>query len=277
VSGDPQDEVARSLGLSDNALRQLLHRARVTVRAAATAITPLPFLTWFAGSSRGSLAERIAELAAGAAPAGATATLAKAGTVAVLAGGVFTGPAVIDNVTDHAPKRASIAAEARAASRPVHTSTSAAPHRAAAVPVTTGAVRQSRPAARRAPDGAGEAIPERRRSHPQRDEGDREDSDDAEDRRGANRRGGSPLGDDERHESDEADEDRSGPGGGEESESEPADEAAGDEGGSSSSGEGMDEAHSQPVPVPAETPEPDEELSGPPPVPTATPDPHDDE
>ena len=109
VSGDPQDEVARSLGLSDNALRQLLHRARVTVRGAATAITPLPFLTWFAGNSRGSLAERIAELAAGAAPVGAGTTLAKAGTVAVLAGGVLTGPAVIDNVGDPGPKRAGIA------------------------------------------------------------------------------------------------------------------------------------------------------------------------
>jgi RNA polymerase sigma factor (sigma-70 family) len=71
VSGDPQDEVARSLGVSDNALRQLVHRARVSIRAAATAITPLPLLTWPAGGSRGSLAERVAELAAGAGGAGA--------------------------------------------------------------------------------------------------------------------------------------------------------------------------------------------------------------
>ena len=271
VSGDPQDEVARSLGLSDNALRQLLHRARVTVRSAATAITPLPFLTWFSGSSRGSLAERIAELAAGAAPAGAAVTLAKAGTVAVLAGGVLTGPAAIDKVTDHGPKRASVAAEAKAASRPVHTSTPAAPHRAAAVPVAT-AVGQSQPASRRAPDGAGAVIPGHRRSDSQRDEGDSEDVDDAEDRRGTNRRGGSPLSDGELQESDKADEDRSGPGGGEESEAESA-EANGDEGRSTASGEGTDEAHSQPVPIPAGTPEPDEEPSQPAPVPTETPDP----
>jgi RNA polymerase sigma factor (sigma-70 family) len=277
VSGDPQDEVARSLGVSDNALRQLVHRARVSIRAAATAITPLPLLTWPAGGSRGSLAERIAELAAGAAPAGAAATLAKAGTVAVMAGGALTGPALIDNITDHAPKRASIVAEARAAPRPVHTSTPDATRRAAAVPATKGAVRPSRAAARRALDGAGEALPGRRRSGRERDQGNREDVDDAEDRRGANRRGGSPRSGSERHESDEADEDRRGPGGGAEPEDEPADEPAGDEDGSTASGEATEEAHSQPVPVPTDTPEPDEAHSQPVPVPTDTPEPQHDE
>lgn len=277
VSGDPQDEVARSLGVSDNALRQLVHRARVSIRAAATAITPLPLLTWPAGGSRGSLAERIAELAAGAAPAGAAVTLAKAGTVAVIAGGALTGPALIDNVTDHAPKRASIAAEAMAAPRPVRTSTPAATRRAAAVPATEGAVRTPRAGARRAPDDADDAIPGHRRGGRQRDDGEGEDVDDAEERRGDDRRGGSPPSGGERH---EADEDHSGPGGG------PPDDAPAEEreSGSSESGPGIrehsgpdgeapsdsessghgsgdgvatEEAPPQPVPVPTQTPEPD--------------------
>ncbi len=95
VSGDSQEEVARDLGLTDNALRQLVHRARMSMRAAATALTPMPLVTAAAsGSSRGgSLVERIAELVAGG---GASVTLAKAGTVAVLAGSAISGPAIVD-------------------------------------------------------------------------------------------------------------------------------------------------------------------------------------
>ena len=39
----------RELGMSDGALRQLLLRARTTLRAAATALTPYPLVTWLAG------------------------------------------------------------------------------------------------------------------------------------------------------------------------------------------------------------------------------------
>src|SRR3954469_11102015 len=86
VSGYSQEEVARDLGISDNAMRQLVHRARVTMRAAVTALTPVPLVTAAASGARGgSIADRIADLAAGAAPAGAAATLAKAGTAVVIA------------------------------------------------------------------------------------------------------------------------------------------------------------------------------------------------
>jgi RNA polymerase sigma factor (sigma-70 family) len=99
VSGDSHEQIARDLGLSGNALRQLVHRARVSVRAAATALTPMPLVTAAAsGSSRGdSLVERLSELVAGG---GASLTLAKAGTVAVLAGSAISGPAIVHRVTD---------------------------------------------------------------------------------------------------------------------------------------------------------------------------------
>jgi len=42
VEGQSRAQVAHDLGLSDGAVRQLVHRARMTLRAAATAVTPLP-------------------------------------------------------------------------------------------------------------------------------------------------------------------------------------------------------------------------------------------
>ncbi len=38
------------MGLSDGAFRQLVHRARLTLRAAATAITPFPVASWAAAA-----------------------------------------------------------------------------------------------------------------------------------------------------------------------------------------------------------------------------------
>src|SRR3954470_18274703 len=68
IDGQAQAEVARDLGLSNTAMRQLVHRARVSVRTAATALVPMPLATWLASAGGAT----------------ATATLAKAGTVAVL-------------------------------------------------------------------------------------------------------------------------------------------------------------------------------------------------
>ena len=133
VSGDSQEQVARDLGLSDNALRQLVHRARMSMRAAATALTPMPLVTAAAsGSPRGdALVERIAELGAGG---GGAATMAKAGTVAVLAGSAISGPAIVHQVSDRrAPAPASAAAAAPGHAK--HSAAAAQPERTAAGPV----------------------------------------------------------------------------------------------------------------------------------------------
>jgi hypothetical protein len=159
VSGYSQEEVARDLGVSDNAMRQLIHRARVTVRAAATSLTPLPLVTAAASGARGGpLVDRIAELAAGAAPAGASVTLAKTGAAVVLAGGALSGPALVDRVADRPHREATAAAAtvAPAARRerkaPTHARASAAPARVAA-PARRGAQparsRRSAPGRRR--------------------------------------------------------------------------------------------------------------------------------
>ena len=102
IEGRSQDEVARELGVSEGAVRQLVHRARLTLRAAATAVIPMPLAEWAAaaggaGAAGGPSAERIAELIAGA---GASAVFAKAGAVAVLATTAVAGPALVSSVSD---------------------------------------------------------------------------------------------------------------------------------------------------------------------------------
>jgi RNA polymerase sigma factor (sigma-70 family) len=97
VEGHSHEDVARALGVSDGAVRGLVYRARVTLRAAATALTPAPVVQWAAsgGGSRDTpLAERVAELVAGGGAAGASALLTKGGA-ALLATGALAGGAVV--------------------------------------------------------------------------------------------------------------------------------------------------------------------------------------
>jgi RNA polymerase sigma factor (sigma-70 family) len=141
VEGRSQEEVAQDLGLSTGGVRQLVHRARTSLRTAATAAIPLPLATWLAtaGGGRADVAVRIGELVTGA---GAGATLAKAGTVAVLAGGVVGGPAVVDEIGGHgekSPRAAAAAPRADATREP------------RAVPAAPVAVATARPAATAAP------------------------------------------------------------------------------------------------------------------------------
>ncbi len=95
VEGRTHQQVARDLGLSENALRGLVYRARSTLRAAAGAITPSPLVSWALGATRGTpVVERLAELGVGGGSAGFAGLLMKGGAVAVtasvLAGGIVT-------------------------------------------------------------------------------------------------------------------------------------------------------------------------------------------
>ena len=111
VADRPHADVAAELGMSDGALRQLLLRARTTLRAAATALTPYPLVTWLAGGQEVTAA-RVAEVAVGAGGAGVA---IKAGAAMLAAGAVVVGgPALRD---EHAPARAKTGAESREAQR----------------------------------------------------------------------------------------------------------------------------------------------------------------
>ena len=117
VDGRSQEEVAEELGLTTGGVRQLVHRARTTLRAAATAVTPMPLVHWLAAAERVEpLSSRMAELAAGGTTAGLSATLAKAGAVAVIAGSAVSAPAVVHRIQDSAPP-ARVAAAAAATPR----------------------------------------------------------------------------------------------------------------------------------------------------------------
>ncbi len=129
VAGHSHEEVASALGISDDAVRGLLYRARSTLRAGFTAITPAWLPVWAARSAEGGAersadvaAQRVAELAAGGGSAGLAGIAAKGGAVAITAG-LAIGGVVIGHSRHHAPSHRSdhvvsshVAAQADAAS-----------------------------------------------------------------------------------------------------------------------------------------------------------------
>ena len=96
VEGAAHADVARDLGLSEGATRQLVMRARTTLRSAASAVLPFPVLQWLVASGA----------TAGAGGGAAAATLAKAGAVVVVAGSAVATPVVVvDRARDSEPRR----------------------------------------------------------------------------------------------------------------------------------------------------------------------------
>jgi RNA polymerase sigma factor (sigma-70 family) len=124
VEGRAHADVAAELGLTDGAVRQLVHRARSSLRAVATAITPTPIATALA-SSHDVTAGRIAELAAGAGGAGLTSFAIKASAVAVTAGAVVAGVPQRDASHAHrAPAKVAVASVAPSSSQKAATTVS---------------------------------------------------------------------------------------------------------------------------------------------------------
>jgi RNA polymerase sigma factor (sigma-70 family) len=111
-------ELAASMGLSEGAVRQLVHRARATVRGAVTAVTPWPLANWLAAMPGGAGGTSEVVAAAGAVSGGGLAV--KLGALLVT-GAVATGVVVAPR--DHHPR----AQTSRAASTtvPARTSTHA--------------------------------------------------------------------------------------------------------------------------------------------------------
>jgi RNA polymerase sigma factor (sigma-70 family) len=121
VEGNSHQQVARELGLSENALRGLVYRARATLRAAAGAIVPPPLVSWALGSGgRGApVIERLAELGAGGGSAGVAGLLMKGGAVAVTASVMAGGIAAVH----HQPKRSDRHAASHATGHLTHSDT----------------------------------------------------------------------------------------------------------------------------------------------------------
>ena len=106
VADRPHADVARELGMSDGALRQLLLRARTTLRAAATALTPYPLMSWLAGGQEATAA-RVADVAVGAGGAGVA---LKASAAVLAAGAVVAGGPALRGDHRPAPAKAQSAA-----------------------------------------------------------------------------------------------------------------------------------------------------------------------
>lgn len=106
LEGRTYDEIAVKLGVSDGAVRQLLNRARNTLRAGVTAVTPAGMLLRLPLGAEDPLTARIAELTAGGAGVGAVA--AKACATALVAGAVVGGVAVAPEGRSDAPRPPSV-------------------------------------------------------------------------------------------------------------------------------------------------------------------------
>lgn len=129
VQGRRHRDVGAELGVTDGAVRMLLHRARSSMRTAATALTPLPVIGWLTG-------ERGTDVAAGGAGAGMlaggalkAAALLSAAAVAVSA----APPAAHRAGADGAAAAVAAAPATLSAQIPATLTTPAAPGPAAAV------------------------------------------------------------------------------------------------------------------------------------------------
>jgi RNA polymerase sigma factor (sigma-70 family) len=94
LEGRSYEEISAALGVGGGAVRQLLNRARTTLRTAATAVTPIGLLLRLPAPVPGageSVAARVAEMT-GAAGAGAVVT--KVAATALVTGAVAGGAAV---------------------------------------------------------------------------------------------------------------------------------------------------------------------------------------
>ncbi len=154
LDGRARAEVAHSMGLSEGAVRQLVHRARATLRSAVTALTPWPLARSVA--ALGPDAPGPAELAAGAGAASSGGLALKLG--ALLASGTFlTGAAV---QLQGAPSQRSHPRVGTAVHPPRAAAAAHPRELASVVPVASGAGRSSGPR-----DTGGSTAPRRAVSH----------------------------------------------------------------------------------------------------------------
>ena len=228
LEGRSYEEIGSALGVTDGAVRQLLNRARNTLRAAAAAVVPGPLVARVAGAdSAEPVAARVAELVG----VGGGALAMKVCATAVVTGAVVGGAAVVPDV---GRKQQQVSASERPAVKKTlpdfSTYTTVKSGRSPLSAVVGGERRQGERSSERG--GRGESG----------ESGSRDGGDRGEDRSG---HGGGDPGDDResRRGPDGADdEDHSGPGGG---------------GGGGSSGSGGGDEAPEPEPDPLLGQEPD--------------------
>ena len=90
LEGRSYDEIATEMGVTGGAVRQLLNRARTTLREGVTALTPPALVARLGGVADAPVAERVARLAAGA---GGGAAVAKVVAIVAATGAIVGGAA----------------------------------------------------------------------------------------------------------------------------------------------------------------------------------------
>ncbi|HEY3018593.1 MAG TPA: sigma-70 family RNA polymerase sigma factor [Solirubrobacteraceae bacterium] len=104
VEGRPQSQVALEMGLTENGLRQLLFRARTSLRSAATALTPTPLLVWAMRAATTPFGGRAGEVAAGSAAVAGGVHALQGGTALVVVGSLaIGGTAALGGPQTHRP------------------------------------------------------------------------------------------------------------------------------------------------------------------------------
>ena len=255
MEGRSYEEIATALGVTDGAVRQLLNRARNTLRAAAASVIPMPLVDRVASSeSTDPVTARVAELVG----LGGGALAMKVCATALVTGAVVGGAAVVPDIGREQASRAAGAGTARAAEPSGGESDAASEDTSEA---------GEHGAGRRGEDGGGSGEGDRREGGGER--GDRGDGDDGPRDPGGDRgtgedggHGGSQPGDDDRtgRRGGDEEDDHSGPGGS------GGDGGGGDdgtdlEGPDDHSGPGGGESD-DPIDEPAEAEEPSGELRG---------------
>jgi RNA polymerase sigma factor (sigma-70 family) len=113
LEGLSRGEIATSMGVSEGAVRQLVHRARLTLRNAVTAVTPWPLARWLSAGGPGSSVA--GELAAGAGAVSGGGLAIKIGaliTAGALASGVVATQVQPTRPSRNAPRSASASSPA---------------------------------------------------------------------------------------------------------------------------------------------------------------------
>jgi RNA polymerase sigma factor (sigma-70 family) len=99
IQGRTRAEVASSMGLSEGAVRALVHRARARLRSTISVVVPYPVARWLAGARTEVVGSgRVAELAAGGGPASAGGLALKVGaavTAGVMAAAVISSHSLV--------------------------------------------------------------------------------------------------------------------------------------------------------------------------------------
>lgn len=134
IEGRGRAEVAASIGVSEGAVRQLVHRARETLRASVTAVVPLPLARSLATTGHATAGASTSDVALSTGTISAAGAGAKLG--ALLASGV-AAIGVVSTVPHTSPRRNGVRREARA-SRYTVIGQAAAPHRLHAVELRSG-------------------------------------------------------------------------------------------------------------------------------------------